>query len=126
MKRIAHIQNGQIGNVSLAPDDWMPPPDGSQMLESDALAQGLRFDKTVQSPDIVTMRSLRLALHEAGLLDTVEAAILTNSVLKIWWQTSIEVPRDSERVSHLAASLGQTEAQVDALFTAALQRDATP
>lgn len=41
MKRIAHIDNGQIVNVSLANDDWTPPENGTQMLEEDAVAAGI-------------------------------------------------------------------------------------
>lgn len=40
--RLAHIENGEIMNVSLAPDDYVLPDDGSQMLEADALAAGLQ------------------------------------------------------------------------------------
>lgn len=40
--RLAHIENGQIVNVSIAPDDYVLPDDGSQMLEADALAAGLQ------------------------------------------------------------------------------------
>jgi len=39
--RLAHIENGEVVNVSLAPDDYVLPDDGSQMLEADALAAGL-------------------------------------------------------------------------------------
>lgn len=42
MIRLAHIENGEIANVSLAPDDYILPDDGSQMLESDAIAAGLQ------------------------------------------------------------------------------------
>lgn len=42
MQRIAHIEGGTIRNVSLADDDWTAPDDGSAMLESDALADGLQ------------------------------------------------------------------------------------
>lgn len=39
MNRIVHIENNQIVNVSLAPDDWELP--SNCMLESEALALGL-------------------------------------------------------------------------------------
>jgi len=41
MIRVAHIKNGFIENVSLAPDDWSQPDDGGQMLESEALEAGI-------------------------------------------------------------------------------------
>lgn len=43
MKRIAYISNGYITNVSLAPDDYVLPSDGSEMLEADALAMGFSW-----------------------------------------------------------------------------------
>lgn len=41
MKRIAHIKNGFIVNVSLAKDDYVCKDD--QMLESDAIIAGIPF-----------------------------------------------------------------------------------
>lgn len=41
--RLAHIQNGKIVNVSIAPDGYVLPEDGSQMLEGDALAGLQRY-----------------------------------------------------------------------------------
>lgn len=52
MLRIAHITNGQITNVSNANDDWTVPEDGSQMLESDAIAAGMKWVTPV-APDPV-------------------------------------------------------------------------
>lgn len=41
MKRIAHIENNQIVQVSIAADDWILP--ANCMLESDALMQGIHY-----------------------------------------------------------------------------------
>jgi len=75
-------------------------------------------------PAEVTMRQARLALHAAGLLAGVEAAIealeepaKTNA--RIEWEYSGAVQRHNSFVSVLAPQLGLTEEQTDALFIAA-------
>lgn len=47
MKRIAHIEDGYIVNVSLAKDDAELKP--GTMLESDAIAQGLTWKPVVEA-----------------------------------------------------------------------------
>lgn len=68
----------------------------------------------------VTMRQARLALHAAGLLATVNAAIsAADEAVKIEWEYAGEVRRDSPLVQSLSASLSLSSAQLDALFTQA-------
>jgi len=43
MKRIAHIENGYISNVSLANDSYQLPTDGSQILEEEAIANNIPY-----------------------------------------------------------------------------------
>jgi hypothetical protein len=66
----------------------------------------------------VTMRQARLALHRAGLLDQVDAAI-TDAEARIEWEYATTVERNSPLVQNLAAGLGLTEQQLDDLFTQA-------
>ena len=74
----------------------------------------------VQVPQVVTMRQARLALNDAGLLATVQAAINDGSAeAKITWEYSSEVQRNNGLVPTMAASLGMTETQIDDLFIAA-------
>lgn len=77
-------------------------------------------------PAEVTMRQARLALHAAGYLAGVEAAIdaleepaKTNA--RIEWEYSGAVQRHNGFVSVLAPQLGLTSEQTDALFIAAEQ-----
>lgn len=79
-----------------------------------------------QSPKItkVTMRQARLALLGAGKLPAVNAAIAAmqgaqGEAARIEWEYSQEVQRDRGLVIQMGASLGMTEEQLDALFTAA-------
>lgn len=77
-------------------------------------------------PAAVTMRQARLALLNAGLLDSVETAIENllspeKEAARIEWEYSQEVQRHNGFVSVLANSIGLTEQQVDDLFLAAIQ-----
>lgn len=74
----------------------------------------------------VTMRQARRALHAAGLLSSVDAAIDSLSepnktAARIDWEYSGEVQRNNPTFVALTAALGLTEQQVDDLFTAASQ-----
>ncbi|GAA4425770.1 hypothetical protein [Acidovorax lacteus] len=75
-------------------------------------------------PASVTMRQARRALHAAGLLPQVEAAINAmpepqRTAARIEWEYSSVVQRHNGFVSQLAPALGMTDAQLDALFITA-------
>lgn len=75
-------------------------------------------------PSEVTMRQARLALHAAGLLSSVEAAIDAlpdppRSAARIEWDHSQTVQRNRGIVQQLGTALGMSSAQLDALFIAA-------
>ena len=70
-------------------------------------------------PTIVTMSQAQLALLAAGHLDAVEAAVETMPrEAQILWRKANTVVRDDPLLIELAALLGLTEADVDALFVA--------
>jgi hypothetical protein len=69
----------------------------------------------------VTMRQARLALLQAGLLDTVNNTIATlgspdAQAIQIEWEYASEVRKQSPLVVGLGAMLGLTELQIDQLF----------
>jgi len=75
-------------------------------------------------PQSVTMRQARLALHAAGLLTLVDAAIAAmdepdKTAASITWEFAQTVDRGFGMVPQLAAALGMTETQIDDLFIAA-------
>ena len=69
----------------------------------------------------VTRFQARAALHQAGLLADVEAAVAASDdpTVKLAWAESIEFPRGSPTIAALAVAIGLTDAEVDALFIAA-------
>lgn len=78
----------------------------------------------VEVPQEVTMRQARLALHAAGKLAAVNAAINAlpdppKTAALIEWEYSSTVRRDSQFVAMLGPALGLDEAGLDALFVAA-------
>ena len=70
-------------------------------------------------PPSLTMSQARIALLNAGLLDTVEAGIAQlPRAAQIKWEFAATVDRSDSLTQALAAALGLTEPQLDALFTA--------
>lgn len=75
-------------------------------------------------PTVVTMRQARLALLNAGLLNSVSNTIsgLTGTAgdaARIEWEYALSVERNSPLVASLTSALGLTAEQLDALFTTA-------
>ena len=65
----------------------------------------------------VSMFQARAALMNAGLYDTVDAAMQqAGGVNLVAWEYATEVRRDSPMVQAMAQQLGLTEEQVDNLF----------
>ena len=77
-----------------------------------------------QPPSVVSMRQARLALHAAGLLASVEAAIdalpePSRTEARIEWDYASEVHRGSEFVGRMGAALMLDDDALDALFVTA-------
>ena len=71
-------------------------------------------------PESVTMLQARLALLQASLLPTVEAAVVNlPEADKLAWEFAGSVQRESALVLQLGAGLGLTAAEIDALFVLA-------
>ena len=73
-------------------------------------------------PQVVTRFQARAALHLAGLLTTVESLMTdpqTDMLARLAWQDAQEFRRQSPTMLSMAATLGLTDAQLDALFTTA-------
>lgn len=77
--------------------------------------------RPLQIPSSVSMRQARLALLGAGLLNSVNDALIAmpgpqKQASQIEWEYATEVVRDSALVARLSTALGLTEAQLDELF----------
>ena len=93
-------------------------------VATDATPEQVAERRAALVPRAVTMRQARLALHAAGQLAAVEAAINALSepartAARIEWDYSGEVQRHHGLVAALAPALGLSDEQVDALFIGA-------
>jgi hypothetical protein len=75
-------------------------------------------------PQSVSMRQARLALLSYGLLDDVEAVIITmtepqRTQTQIEWEYAQTVERDNALVAALGPALGLDDPAIDSLFTLA-------
>lgn len=83
----------------------------------------------VSLPVAVSMRSLRLALIDAGLYQSVVAAI--NGIpdaterlkAQIWWTTSMTVYRNNPYVAAIGSAVGKTTDEIDQIFDASKTLD---
>jgi len=132
------IQNGVVFNTIVAtPEEAQTAFPESICIEAVEggigwLWNGTTLSAPAQPPEVitvpqsVTMRQARLALHSAGLLTSVNAAIASmpepdKTAAQITWEFAQTVDRGFGMVPQLAAALGMTETQIDDLFIAAAQ-----
>lgn len=69
----------------------------------------------------VTRRQMLTALHRAGLLTTIKGAVAASGdvELQIAFDESQEFQRNNPFLATMAAALGKTDAEVDAIFALA-------
>lgn len=68
-------------------------------------------------PSIVSMRQVRLALLNAGLLATVSGAIAAGDEAgQIEWEYATQVDKNSQLVASMKAALNLSDAEIDELF----------
>jgi len=105
---------------------WTDPETGDVDYDAAMGTEFVRFGMLAESPlpvpKEVTARQARLALAAAGLLSDVERALgdiadpMQRQAATIEWQYASTIERDAEWLQYMAASLGLTGDQVDALF----------
>lgn len=100
-------------------------PDMVAMTEAEVTA--LRTPPPPGVPQSVTRFQALAALHVAGHLPAVTAIMAdeqTPVIAKLAWDNALSFERSSPTLASLAAVLGLTSADLDALFTAAAQIEA--
>lgn len=69
---------------------------------------------------VVSRFQARAALHGAGLLSAVEAAVANaDPITQLAWADALEFRRNSPTIAALAGIVGLTDEQIDNLFIAA-------
>lgn len=95
-----------------------------EIVEADTIQWPEPPAPPVPVPQSVTMRQARLALHAAGLLAGVDAAIASmqepaKTAAAIEWEYASAVERNAGLVPAMAAALGMSDADIDDLFVTA-------
>ena len=67
-------------------------------------------------PKVLTPRQARLILLQSGLLDDIEELVKTNKAISIWWEYSLDIQRNDERLLEFATIVGITPEQLDLMF----------
>ena len=67
-------------------------------------------------PKELTPRQARLILLKYELLDDIEELIKTNKPISIWWEYSLDIQRNDERLLEFATIAGITSEQLDIMF----------
>lgn len=94
--------------------DWVyMPPDPAELLEQERAGM------------VCSRFQAKAALHAAGLLNQVEAALSEDDAFaQLAWAEASEFRRTSPTMLSLAESLGMTDEQLDDLFRAAMAIEA--
>lgn len=97
--------------VAYGPNEEWYEPSQPYVIESDAP------DLAPSPIQDVTPRQIRMALSRAGLRTSVEAAVAAGSQdLKDWYEFSTSFQRNQPLVVQMGIDLGQSPAQLDALW----------
>ena len=98
-------------------------PTQSINVAAKTVTQGYEVVVIEQPPLSVSMTSLKLALDEVGMYESVAAAIASAPFkMQILWLNTTAA-RDNPDLNQFATSLGLTDAQVDAIFSSAQGKD---
>ncbi len=67
-------------------------------------------------PKVLTPRQARLVLLQYGLLDDIDELVKTNKAISVWWEYSLDIQRNDERLLEFATIVGITPEQLDLMF----------
>jgi hypothetical protein len=101
-------------------DDLPPYEVRSRWRWTDEGPLGVAEPEPEPVPQVVSRMQARIALHNAGLLTSVEAAVsAADPFVQIAWADAQEFRRNSQTITTLAAALSMSDEQLDDLFRAA-------
>ena len=134
MTRYVSVKSGTVTLAGIAWDGATPyaSPDGGTLIASDTANVGDTYNGTTFTaapppppvvPATVTAAQLKMALQAAGILTAVTAAVNASPdpLVGIYWANASSFDRADPRVVALGSAVGQTAAQMDAVFVAAAQ-----
>ena len=117
---INHPRLGWIPFTARADD---PEPNGVEIYKATLSAGPAAYIPSTPDEMRATMQctpaQMRLALHRAGLLATVQAIADSDPEASIVWEYATVILRNSPFIDTLKSQSGMTDAEIDALFIAA-------
>ena len=123
----AIIEADAVVNIAVVEGETWPVEELVAVKVPDGLPVGIgwgyvggQFVAPVEPPAPVapvTPRQIRMALTRAGLRAAVEAAVAAGDQdIKDWYEYSTLFHRENPLVDEMATAIGQTPAQIDALW----------
>lgn len=90
-------------------DEWQKVEDMKNIIQ---------VQTSTDSINILSLspRQARLILLQYNLLDDIEAMLLNDRAMQIWWEYSLEIRRDNLYIITACANLGLTDEQLDTMF----------
>jgi hypothetical protein len=126
MKYAQILAGNIVGNLIEGPPGFVPPAGWIECpVETEPVAvydpvAGTFTNPPAPVPQVVSRFQALAALHLAGLLPSVEAAIAqADPLAQLAWNEALEFRRNSPTLLALTSALGWPESQLDALFTTA-------
>ena len=124
------IQIGEIGSecsIAMGADGvpyietWNRPESQPTEAEIEAAAPAALAAAARAAIKPVTRRQMLTALHRVGLLATIKGAVAASGdiELQIAFDESQEFQRNNPFLASMAAALGKTDAEIDAVFALA-------
>ena len=113
--------DNRVANVVEYPDELPEFEDGYRVVAAQGHEAPGDVVEVRQVFKAVTRRQMLTALHRAGLLETIRAAVAGSGdvELQIAFDEAQDFERDNPMLASMAKALGKTDAEVDAIFALA-------
>ena len=85
-------------------------------MDDDTIAKEVAKRKEELKVKVITPLQLKLQLHAMGLLDEVEAMVLADKTMQLYWEYVLEIQRDHPILVAMTTQLGLTDKQIDNMF----------
>ena len=80
------------------------------------IARIAEVERKARTPQSITSLQAKLQLNRIGMLDQVDALILADKEVSLYWEYALEIQREHPILLQMATTLGLTDTQVDEMF----------
>lgn len=85
-------------------------------MDEKAIAKEVAKHKEELKVKVITPLQAKLQLHAMGLLDEVEAMVIADRSVQLYWEYALEIQREHPTLIAMATQLGLTSEQLDEMF----------